>query len=456
MKILTTISYYTPYISGLTLHAKRLSEALVKRGFTVTVLTNQHVDNLFSFETMEGVSVVRAKPLLKLSKGFLSLDWVVKSFQLARQIDVVHINLPQFEGVVPAVFGKLFGKKVLVTYHCEVILPSGLSNRIIETLLALSNLATLILADSIVTYTKDFVFHSKMLHHFPKKISYIYPPIPIPKIDKRVQSVIRRKITRPEILLKPGLKIMRRYGKGRALSNSRALIIGVAARLSAEKGIEYLLEAIPLLEDKFKIQNSSRSNRDKITTQNFKVNSAINTPRERPEALIHLGSDRLQRSGSHDSPEVEGSVKIVIAGSLNPVGEKAYKEKILKLVEKYKDHIVFLGELAEEEMGSFYSLLDVLVLPSINSTEAFGMVQVEAMFSGVPVVSSDLPGVRVPIRRTGMGVIASTQDSSQLARAITTIVKNKKHYIKPKSDIEQEFSLKKTVMLYSNILTKSL
>ena len=443
MKILTTISYYTPYISGLTLHAKRLSEALVKRGFTVTVLTNQHVDNLFSFETMEGVSVVRAKPLLKLSKGFLSLDWVVKSFQLARQIDVVHINLPQFEGVVPAVFGKLFGKKVLVTYHCEVILPSGLSNRIIETLLALSNLATLILADSIVTYTKDFVFHSKMLHHFPKKISYIYPPIPIPKIDKRVQSVIRRKITRPEILLKPGLKIMRRYGKGRALSNSRALIIGVAARLSAEKGIEYLLEAIPLLEDKFKIQNSSRSNRDKITTQNFKVNSAIKTPRGWP--------------ANKDSPGVEEPrLKIVIAGSLNPVGEHTYQEKILQLVERYKENIVFLGELREEEMGSFYSLLDVLVLPSINSTEAFGMVQLEAMMMGVPVVATNLPGVRIPIQKTGMGITVSAGKSRELAEAIVAIINNKKTYIKPKSDIEQEFSLKKTVILYKNILTKSL
>jgi len=136
----------------------------------------------------------------------------------------------------------------------------------------------------------------------------------------------------------------------------------------------------------------------------------------------------------------ESRIKIVIAGSLDPVGEKSYKEKILKLVKKYQENIVFLGELKEEEMGSFYSLLDVLVLPSINSTEAFGMVQVEAMMMGVPVVASDLPGVRVPVRRTKMGLIVPCRDARQLARAIKSIVKNKKNFIKPKSKYSNHVS----------------
>ena len=71
---------------------------------------------------------------------------------------------------------------------------------------------------------------------------------------------------------------------------------------------------------------------------------------------------------------IQKSIKIVIAGSLDPVGEREYKEKILTLVEKYIEYVVFLGELKEQEMGAFYSLLDILVLPSVNSTEAFGMV----------------------------------------------------------------------------------
>lgn len=137
---------------------------------------------------------------------------------------------------------------------------------------------------------------------------------------------------------------------------------------------------------------------------------------------------------------------------MEPVGEEKYKDKILKLVEKHKEQIIFLGELPEEKMGSFYSLLDVLVLPSVNSTEAFGMVQVEAMMAGVPVVVSNLPGVRVPIEKTGMGLVVPVGDSGKLAGAIIEIIRNKKKYIKDAKLIENEFSINKTIKFYESLL----
>jgi len=121
------------------------------------------------------------------------------------------------------------------------------------------------------------------------------------------------------------------------------------------------------------------------------------------------------------------------------------------LVEKYKDYVVFLGEVKSEDMGSFYSLIDVLVLPSINSTEAFGMVQVEAMMVGVPVVASDLPGVRVPIQKTGMGKIVPIKDSHKLAEAVVEVLVNKKKYVKDKEFITEKFSIENTINFY-NIL----
>lgn len=144
--------------------------------------------------------------------------------------------------------------------------------------------------------------------------------------------------------------------------------------------------------------------------------------------------------------------KIVVAGPMEPVGEEAYKRKIFSLVKKYGDSTVFLGEIAPEVMGSFYSLLDVLVLPSVNSTEAFGMVQVEAMLKGVPVVATDLPGVRVPIKKTGMGLIVPPKDATALARAICTVVKKKRDFVKPARLIRREFPLADTIASYVNVL----
>ena len=45
------------------------------------------------------------------------------------------------------------------------------------------------------------------------------------------------------------------------------------------------------------------------------------------------------------------------------------------------------------------------MLPSLNSTESWGIVQVESMSCGTPVVATDLPGVRMPVKMTGMGRI---------------------------------------------------
>jgi glycosyltransferase involved in cell wall biosynthesis len=79
-----------------------------------------------------------------------------------------------------------------------------------------------------------------------------------------------------------------------------------------------------------------------------------------------------------------------------------------------------LGFLDEEDIADFYRSLDVFVLPSTNSFEAFGIVQVEAMSAGTPVVASSLPGVRTIVQSTGLGEIAAVGDAESLAAAILT------------------------------------
>lgn len=113
------------------------------------------------------------------------------------------------------------------------------------------------------------------------------------------------------------------------------------------------------------------------------------------------------------------SYSLVIAGPTEGLSESVDTKLIQTIRENPRIH--HLGLLDESELKDFYASLDVFVLPSTNSFEAFGIVQVEAMFAGVPVIASNIPGVRTIVQQTGFGEIFPPNDSEELARKIRTV-----------------------------------
>lgn len=118
----------------------------------------------------------------------------------------------------------------------------------------------------------------------------------------------------------------------------------------------------------------------------------------------------------------EKSIELVIVTPKDTAGESSYRLKIMKKLQsvKFKYHI--LSDLGERELGAVYELLDVLALPSVNQTEAFGMVQAEAMLHGTPCIATDMPGVRVPIKVCGAGLIVPPADPVKLSETISIIL----------------------------------
>jgi len=163
-------------------------------------------------------------------------------------------------------------------------------------------------------------------------------------------------------------------------------VIGMAARFATEKGVEVLLDAMPAILEKH------------------------------PQALF-------QFAGPYQ----------------NIIGEESYFSRLKPRIDEHikNDHWQFLGILNPLEMATFYPNIDLLVLPSLNSTEAFGLVQIEAMMNGVPCVASDLPGVRQPIRNHEMGRIIPIGDSKALAEAVLEILAEKKKKIIPREMLQE-------------------
>jgi glycosyltransferase involved in cell wall biosynthesis len=86
------------------------------------------------------------------------------------------------------------------------------------------------------------------------------------------------------------------------------------------------------------------------------------------------------------------------------------------------DKVIFAGRVADRNLPAYYNNCDVLVLPSINQGEAFGIVLLEAMASGKPVIASDLPGVRGVFQNGKQGLLARPGDAGDLTEKIRIIL----------------------------------
>src|SRR5213079_2849176 len=70
------------------------------------------------------------------------------------------------------------------------------------------------------------------------------------------------------------------------------------------------------------------------------------------------------------------------------------------------DRVQFLGRVSDEQLPEVYAACDVFVLPSVSRLEAFGIVALEAMATGKPVIVADIPGVREIIEDGRDGLLA--------------------------------------------------
>lgn len=183
-----------------------------------------------------------------------------------------------------------------------------------------------------------------------------------------------------------------------------APLVGFAARFASEKGVDTLLAALPAVLERF------------------------------PSATVLF-------AGPHEGI----------------VGEDAYRRRLAPAIEALGSRWRFLGLLDPvREMPAFFGAVDALVVPSVNSTESFGLVQVEAMLCGTPVIASDLPGVRQPVRLTGMGELVTPRDSRALAAALERLLAEPESYRRPRAEIAALFDPERTVDAYEALFEREL
>jgi glycosyltransferase involved in cell wall biosynthesis len=402
VKILFILTYYRPHVSGLTIYVERLAKALAERGHTVTVLTSHYTKDLPNEERMDGVRVVRVPVAFRFNKGVIMPGFSLKAWREIRRHDVVSIHLPQVEAALASLLARLGGRKPLITYHCDLQMPPVWYGKIIDRLTFWDNLVAGRLADTIVAYTRDFAEHSPFLSRFlgdggaEEQGSQAAEPSASAPPHLRTSAKVRV-VLPPVVIPDPtpaGVAALRE----RIGWHEGQRVIGFAARFAHEKGADYLINAIPHILAAF--------------------------------------------------PDI----RILFAGPYgNAVIGETIWDTLQPLVKKYDRYLTFLGTLNPAQMADFYATCDVITVASINNTESFGLVQVEAFMCGTPVVATNLPGVRQPVTMTGMGAIVPIADAAGLAQGVIEVLRDPARYIKPRGEIMHTFELTRTVDAYEKL-----
>lgn len=134
------------------------------------------------------------------------------------------------------------------------------------------------------------------------------------------------------------------------------------------------------------------------------------------------------------------------------IGQGKEQTKLHELAKELsmEEKVFFLPHVSEQKKFSFYSAAKIFVLPSIYRSEAFGLVLMEAMAVGTPVISTELgTGTSYINKHNVTGVVVEPKDSNKLREEIDRILSNDKMLISmgqaAQRRIREEFTLEKMI-----------
>jgi glycosyltransferase involved in cell wall biosynthesis len=169
--------------------------------------------------------------------------------------------------------------------------------------------------------------------------------------------------------------------------------------------------------------------------------------------VYYKGFDVLIRSMQHCS------------GRLAIIGDGPLRGSLQDLVRKLhlESRVSFLGRLTDEEKVAYYAAAQVFAFPSIARSESFGIVQIEAMAAGIPVVNTWLDSGVPAVSLDGVtGLTVTPGDPAALAGAIEVLLNNPalraRFRCAGQLRAEREFSLpimaERTMRVYSDVLAE--
>jgi len=148
------------------------------------------------------------------------------------------------------------------------------------------------------------------------------------------------------------------------------------------------------------------------------------------------GIDRLLRAGAY--LQGDQSFKIVVIGGND--GPQPELERLKRLSRELgiQDAVHFKGRVGQEDLPLYYNAADVFVVPSYH--ESFGLVALESLACGTPVVATRVGGIGGMIREGENGYLVTDDISSSMAEKIRTILSRGPSGLRSKETIRSSVS----------------
>lgn len=145
------------------------------------------------------------------------------------------------------------------------------------------------------------------------------------------------------------------------------------------------------------------------------------------------------------------NVHLVIVGKDNGYG---YLRKLTKLAtqEGVEPYISFVGGVNDEEKKALLWIAPVVAIPSVE--EPFGIVALEAMASGKPIIASKVGGLKEILSADKYSLLVESESSEQLAQALISAMNDESMIIGAKTDRisrSEQFDLNRMVLKYIDL-----
>lgn len=138
---------------------------------------------------------------------------------------------------------------------------------------------------------------------------------------------------------------------------------------------------------------------------------------------LYKGYDHILQSLKALKQKYPG-IKYIIAGKYDDA-EKKRLDDIIEIDSLDKD-VVFTGYIPDEELAAHFSLADIYVMPS--KKEGFGIVFIEAMYYGLPVIAGNKDGSADALHNGKLGMLVDCDNQQEISGAIEKVLQNKELY----------------------------